>query len=195
MESILIDWKILFVVPRNRSSKIPTYSLVRLRKTSLTVVLMQHGRNQQTARIANVVPFVKHLDQGYETVLTDDEHSDNDNWSRHCRYRRNRQSWFWIEATSSIELTDQRRWCKKGWTAWWKVGLSLLSPTVYRRLSIPMRYSNGPRTHHRAVIMCFPWWRTWNPLRLYTGGQLIKRKKLEHWLQAFWLMDNDFLET
>ena len=45
---------------------------------------MRLGRNLEAARIANVDSFVQHLDNGYDTVLTDDGAiclMDNDNWS------------------------------------------------------------------------------------------------------------------
>ena len=89
----------------------------------------------EAARIANVDSFVQHLDNGYDTVLTDDGAGLSNGQRQLIAIARaalaNAPVLILDEATSSIDSRTEK-WCKRGWTVLWKdVRFSLL-PTVFQ---------------------------------------------------------------
>ena len=193
MESIL-NWlrKILFVVPSESFFKIPTYSLVWLRKTSLTVVLMQHGKKScGTLRIANVDSFVRHLDQGCETVLTDDGAGLSNGQRQLIAIARaapaNAPVLILDETDVFYWLTDREDGARRdGPLDGRPDGLCHCPPSI-DNCQFRCDHGDGPRTYHRTRQPCFPWWQNVAPITASTPVdlKLINNKKLERWLQAF----------
>lgn len=159
------------------------------------------GRNHEAARIANVIPLSSTWIKAIGQSLTDDGAGLSNGQRQLIAIARAalpmRLSWFWTKRR--LRLTHgQRRWCKKGWIAWWKIGLSLLSPTVYRRLSIPMSSWWWTTDASSSEATMLPWWQNVAPITACTPVdlKLINNKKsLSVGSELFWLMDNDFLET
>ena len=88
----------------------------------------------EAARIANVDSFVQHLDNGYDTVLTDDGAGLSNGQRQLIAIARtalaNAPVLILDEATSSIDSRTEKM-VQKGWTDSWKDARSLVSPTVF----------------------------------------------------------------
>lgn len=91
----------------------------------------------EAARIANVDSFVQHLDNGYDTVLTDDGAGLSNGQRQLIAIARaalaNAPVLILDEATSSIDSRTER-WYKRGWAGLWKDVRYSLSPTVFQPL-------------------------------------------------------------
>ena len=89
----------------------------------------------EAARIANVDSFVQHLDNDYDTVLTDDGAGLSNGQRQLIAIARaalaNAPVLILDEATSSMTLV-LKKWYKRGWTGLWKDVRYSLSPIVFQ---------------------------------------------------------------
>lgn len=91
----------------------------------------------EAARIANVDSFVQHLDNGYDTVLTDDGAGLSNGQRQLIAIARaalaNAPVLILDEATSSIDSRTEKM-VQEGWAGLWKDVRYSLSPTVFQPL-------------------------------------------------------------
>ena len=92
----------------------------------------------EAARIANVDSFVQHLDNDYDTVLTDDGAGLSNGQRQLIAIARaalaNAPVLILDEATSSIDSRTEKNGTRGGWTGLWKDVRYSLSPTVFQPL-------------------------------------------------------------
>lgn len=94
----------------------------------------------EAARIANVDSFVQHLDNGYDTVLTDDGAGLSNGQRQLIAIARAALANAPVLISSSLmkrllRLTlVLKRWYKRGWAGLWKDVRYSLSPTVFQPL-------------------------------------------------------------